>query len=75
MTTTAHAYALKTLSSSLKHSEVQKQIRKFIRSNDLRPGNRLPTEAQIASRIGVSRTAVREGLRSLEALPTDYLDS
>jgi DNA-binding FadR family transcriptional regulator len=62
------AYTLKTLSSSLKHSEVQKQIRKFILSNDLRPGNRLPTEAQIASRIGVSRTAVREGLRSLEAL-------
>jgi DNA-binding FadR family transcriptional regulator len=59
---------LQALPSSLKHTEVQKQIRRFILSNNLKPGNRLPTEAQIASGIGVSRTAVREGLRSLEAL-------
>ncbi len=62
------ANMLQALPSSLKHTEVQKQIRRFILSNELKPGNRLPTEAQIASSIGVSRTAVREGLRSLEAL-------
>jgi DNA-binding FadR family transcriptional regulator len=68
MTTMGSTFSLQTLSSSLKHTEVQRQIRKFILGNNLRPGNRLPTEAQIASSIGVSRTAVREGLRSLEAL-------
>jgi DNA-binding FadR family transcriptional regulator len=61
-------HPLETLTSPLKHAEVQKQIRKFILRNGLRPGSRLPSEAQIASSIKVSRTAVREALRSLEAV-------
>jgi DNA-binding FadR family transcriptional regulator len=59
---------LGTVPSTPKFAEVQKQIRRFILNKSLRPGDRLPTEGQIASAIGVSRTAVREGLRSLEAL-------
>src|SRR5579871_1141095 len=51
-----------------KYAEVQRLIRSFIASNKLRDGERLPTEEQIATALGVSRTAVREGLRSLEAL-------
>jgi DNA-binding FadR family transcriptional regulator len=59
---------LGSVESPPKYAEVQKQIRRFILSKSLRPGDRLPTESQIATAIGVSRTAVREGLRSLEAL-------
>jgi DNA-binding FadR family transcriptional regulator len=53
---------------SAKHAEVRRQVRHFILESGLQPGDRLPTEEQIAGAIGVSRTAVREGLRSLEAI-------
>ena len=38
-----------------------------IRSGVLRPGQKLPTEAQAVSRFGVSRTVVREALSRLQA--------
>ena len=38
-----------------------------IRGGALRPGQRLPTEAQAVSRFGVSRTVVREALSRLQA--------
>lgn len=36
--------------------------------NDLGPGDRLPSEAQLSREMGVSRTVVREALRSLAAM-------
>ena len=50
------------------HEDVQEQIREHILVNKLRPGNPLPTEAQLSEKLGVSRTAVREALRSLESM-------
>lgn len=41
-------------------------IREQIASGELRPGDRLPTELSIAGEAGVSRSTVREALRSLE---------
>ncbi len=38
-----------------------------MRSGDLRPGDKLPTEAQVVQRYGVSRTVVREALSRLQA--------
>ena len=38
-----------------------------IRGGTLRPGQRLPTEAETVSRFGVSRTVVREALSRLQA--------
>lgn len=38
-----------------------------IRGGQLRPGQRLPTEAEATSRFGVSRTVVREALSRLQA--------
>jgi GntR family transcriptional regulator, transcriptional repressor for pyruvate dehydrogenase complex len=38
-----------------------------IRNGKLRPGDKLPTEAQIVNRFGVSRTVVREALSRLQA--------
>lgn len=44
------------------------QIRKAILNNDLSPGDRLPSEKELANNFGVSKASVREALRSLEAL-------
>jgi len=54
------------------HEDVQEQIREHIVVNRLRPGDLLPTEAQLSEQLGVSRTAVREALRSLESVGVIY---
>ncbi|HEY7046922.1 MAG TPA: GntR family transcriptional regulator, partial [Jatrophihabitantaceae bacterium] len=43
------------------------QIKTLIRTNRLRPGDRLPSERELCERMGVSRVTVREALRILEA--------
>ena len=43
------------------------QIKTLIRSDRLRPGDRLPSERELGERMGVSRVTVREALRILEA--------
>lgn len=43
-------------------------ITRHMRANDLAPGDRLPSEAQLAREMGVSRTVVREAFRSLAAM-------
>src|SRR5215210_4272231 len=43
-------------------------IRGQIERGQLRPGQRLPPERELAARIGVSRPSVRTGLRTLATL-------
>lgn len=45
---------------------VIRQLRGMLESGALRPGERLPSEPDLASRFGVSRTALREALKVLE---------
>jgi GntR family transcriptional repressor for pyruvate dehydrogenase complex len=40
----------------------------LIRSGRVKPGEKLPTEQQLTERLGVSRTCVREAMKSLESL-------
>lgn len=47
--------------------EVAAVILARIRSGELQPGDRLPPERKLVEEFGVSRTAVREALRSLAA--------
>lgn len=47
---------------------VQDAILDLIIEEGLKPGDTLPYEGKIAEKLGVSRTSVREGVRSLEAL-------
>lgn len=48
-------------------SRVAEQVERFIASNGLAPGDRLPGERELCVLLGVSRTSVREALRSLQA--------
>jgi DNA-binding FadR family transcriptional regulator len=50
------------------HRQVISEIERRLRSGGLRPGDRLPPERQLAEALGVSRGAVREALRILEAI-------
>jgi GntR family transcriptional repressor for pyruvate dehydrogenase complex len=42
-------------------------LRREIASGEISPGNRLPTEQQLAERFGVSRNVVREAIAQLRA--------
>jgi DNA-binding FadR family transcriptional regulator len=44
------------------------RLEAMIRDGELRPGDRLPNERQLAEDLGVGRPSVREALRVLEAL-------
>ncbi|WP_343233610.1 FCD domain-containing protein [Streptomonospora sp. PA3] len=43
-------------------------IKRMIAAGDLRPGDRLPTERDLAAGLGVSRSSMREAIRALTAL-------
>ncbi|BBY83095.1 FadR family transcriptional regulator [Mycolicibacterium pulveris] len=47
--------------------QVEEQIRHAIRSGALVTGQKLPTEIELAANFGVSRTTIREALRTLVA--------
>lgn len=51
---------------SLSH-RIQRRITELLVSEQLKPGDRLPGERELATLLGVSRPSVREAVRSLEA--------
>jgi GntR family transcriptional regulator, transcriptional repressor for pyruvate dehydrogenase complex len=57
----------KVVSSNRMSEAIVQQIRGLIRSEQLRPGDRLPSERELGERTGVSRVTIREALRVLEA--------
>jgi len=52
-------------SRALTLGEGRRQLLQTILSRRLRPGDRLPSERELAEQFGVSRTVVREAVRSL----------
>lgn len=44
------------------------RLNEFIDKGDLAPGDRLPSERKLAEWLNVSRTSVRQALKTLEAL-------
>ncbi|PWT94867.1 MAG: FadR family transcriptional regulator [Blastocatellia bacterium] len=48
--------------------EIVTRLVNIIRLGDLRPGDRLPAERELSSRLGVPRSVLRNGLRILVAL-------
>jgi DNA-binding FadR family transcriptional regulator len=59
---------LDRISSQNLNDLITTRLRQFILTNKLQAGDKLPSEETLARRLGVSRTATREALRSLEAL-------
>jgi GntR family transcriptional regulator, transcriptional repressor for pyruvate dehydrogenase complex len=49
-------------------SQVVDYVVNLIKSGKVRPGQKLPTESQLVESLGVSRTCVREAMKSLESL-------
>lgn len=47
---------------------VQDEIKRYILTNNLRPGDSLPPEGELARQLGVGRNSVREAVKSLQAL-------
>ncbi|WP_333768368.1 FadR/GntR family transcriptional regulator [Streptomyces sp. IBSBF 2435] len=50
------------------YERVAEEILRLIGESGLRPGDRMPTENQLASRLGTSRTVVREAVKILSAI-------
>ncbi|MEA1960091.1 MAG: FadR/GntR family transcriptional regulator [Bacillota bacterium] len=44
------------------------QLKEMIKRGELKPGNKLPSERDMAESLGVSRASVREALTALEAI-------
>lgn len=51
-----------------RYLDIVLNIRKMIRQEDIRPGDRIPSERELAERLEVGRSTIREALRSLELL-------
>lgn len=49
------------------YSAIREQLSGMIEQGGYRPGDRLPSERQLAAALGVSRVAIREGLKVLES--------
>ncbi|MCK9508391.1 MAG: GntR family transcriptional regulator [Pigmentiphaga sp.] len=60
------APSFKPIKAKRAFEEVCDQIRREVAAGTLRPGDKLPPERELAVQFGVSRTAVREAMRSLE---------
>jgi GntR family transcriptional regulator, transcriptional repressor for pyruvate dehydrogenase complex len=64
----AHPGEPRRKSSASVKERVVRHIREMIRLRRLRPGDRLPTERELALELGVSRPSVRSALQSLAAM-------
>ncbi len=59
---------LKTVKKSKIRDVVASRLKTYIRDENLRPGDRLPTETELAAQFGVNRLSLREATKALEFL-------
>lgn len=50
------------------YEEIMEQLKEMISNGELRHGQKLPSERELAESLGVSRASVREALTALEAI-------
>ncbi len=68
MTDRPHADLPGRLSRARLYEQVAEQITRWIESNDLQEGDRLPPERDLAHRLGVSRATLSQALVALEVV-------
>lgn len=54
--------------SSPKVDQAIDLVKKLIQSGTIRPGDKLPNEADLATQLGVSRNSLREAVRAMQAI-------
>jgi len=59
---------LKNLKTQDLQGLIQEQLKSYIIENNMKSGDSFPTEYELAKKLGISRTAIREGLKRLETL-------
>lgn len=59
---------MQTIARPKMRNQVSEQIKQFIVEQKLMPGDRLPTETELAETFGISRLSLREATKSLEFL-------
>jgi len=62
------ALTLNPVSKNRLHEAIAEQIQRKILKGDLKTGDKLPTERELALELNVNRATVREALKKLEAL-------
>jgi len=62
------AQALKALKRTPLLHRIQEEIKGYVIRNNLRPGDALPSEGELARQLGIGRNSVREAVKSLEVL-------
>jgi GntR family transcriptional repressor for pyruvate dehydrogenase complex len=55
----------KVIRTSRLYEQIVQQIEESVLNGSLKPGDQLPAERELAQRLGVSRTAVREAVKAL----------
>lgn len=50
------------------HEAIVDEIKKYIKKNNLKGGDKLPNQQDLTEMLGVSRTSLREALRTLQAV-------
>ncbi len=56
------------MNQSKRYLDIVKEIRDMIRQEKIKPGDRIPSERELAEKLQVGRSTLREALRSLELL-------
>jgi GntR family transcriptional repressor for pyruvate dehydrogenase complex len=51
-----------------RYEEVAEQIQKLVTEGVLKPGDRLPSERELAAQFGVGRSSLRDAIRTLEVM-------
>lgn len=51
-----------------KYVNIVAEIREIIRKDQLKPGDKIPSERDLSARLGAGRSSVREALRALELI-------
>lgn len=59
---------MKNLKSEKLYLQVYDEVRSYIIRNELKPGDKLPTEIEMCEMLGVSRNVLRESMKAMELM-------